>query len=160
SANALLTIINDILDLSKIEAGKLDLEIADFDLVVTLEEACDLVAFKADGKGLDLVIRVDGDVPRQVAGDAGRIRQIVLNLLGNAVKFTSHGYVLVHVHLVKRDGAQATIGIAVSDTGIGITSEAQARLFQDYGQADASTSTRYGGTGLGLAISKRLAELM
>jgi signal transduction histidine kinase len=104
SANALLTIINDILDLSKIEAGKLDLEIAEFDLAVALEEACDLVSFSADQQGLDLVIRVDADVPRQVAGDAGRIRQIVLNLLSNAVKFTSHGYVLVHVRLVSQSG--------------------------------------------------------
>jgi two-component system, sensor histidine kinase and response regulator len=160
SANSLLTIINDILDLSKIEAGKLDLEVAEFDLVVALEEACDLVSFKADGKGLDLVIRVNTDVPRQVAGDAGRLRQIVLNLLSNAVKFTSHGFVVVHVRLVSQSGARATLGIAVSDTGIGLTPEAQARLFQDYGQAEASTANRYGGTGLGLAISKRLAELM
>ena len=160
SANALLTIVNDILDLSKIEAGKLDLEVAEFDLVVALEEACDLVSFKADGKGLDLVLRVEGDVPRQVSGDAGRIRQIVLNLLSNAVKFTSHGYVVVHVRRVRQSGARATIGIAVADTGIGIAPDAKARLFQDYGQADASTASRYGGTGLGLAISKRLAELM
>ena len=160
SANALLTIVNDILDLSKIEAGKLDLEVAGFDLVVAIEEACDLVSFKADGKGLDLVLRVDGDVPRQVAGDAGRIRQIVLNLLSNAVKFTSHGYVVVHVRRLGQSGARATMGIAVSDTGIGIMPDAKARLFQDYGQADAATANRYGGTGLGLAISKRLAELM
>jgi len=160
SANALLTIINDILDLSKIEAGKLDLEIAEFDLAVAMEEACDLVSFKADGKGLDLEIRVDADVPRQVAGDAGRIRQIVLNLLSNAVKFTSQGHVLVHVRRVSQSGSRAAIGIAVSDTGIGITPALQSRLFQDYGQAEASTANRYGGTGLGLAISKRLAELM
>jgi CheY-like chemotaxis protein len=160
SANSLLTIINDILDLSKIEAGKLDLEMAEFDLMVALEEACDLVSFRADGKGLDLVITVDADVPRQVTGDAGRIRQIVLNLLSNAVKFTSHGYVRVHVRLAGRSGSRATIGIAVTDTGIGIAPQARVRLFQDYGQADASTANRYGGTGLGLAISKRLAELM
>ena len=160
SANALLTIINDILDLSKIEAGKLDLEIAEFDLVVALEEACDLVSFKADGKGLDLVITVDENVPRRVLGDAGRIRQIVLNLLSNAVKFTSHGYVLVHVRLASQDGTRATVAIAVTDTGIGIAPHARVRLFQDYGQADASTANRFGGTGLGLVISKRLAELM
>jgi signal transduction histidine kinase/CheY-like chemotaxis protein len=160
SANALLTIINDILDLSKIEAGKLDLEVAEFDLMVAMEEACDLVSFKADDKGLDLVIRFDHDVPRWVAGDAGRIRQVVLNLLSNAVKFTTHGYVAVHLRLVGVAGSRATIGIAVNDTGIGISADAQARLFQDYGQADASTANRYGGTGLGLAISRRLAELM
>ena len=160
SANSLLTIINDILDLSKIEAGKLDLEIAEFDPVVAMEEACDLVSFKADSKGLDLVITVDADVPRQVSGDAGRIRQIVLNLLGNAVKFTSHGYVLVHVRLAGRSGSRATLAIAVTDTGIGIAPHARVRLFQDYGQAEASTANRFGGTGLGLAISKRLAELM
>jgi signal transduction histidine kinase/CheY-like chemotaxis protein len=160
SANSLLTIINDILDLSKIEAGKLDLEIAEFDLAVAMEEACDLVAFKADGKGLDLVIRMDPDVPRHVTGDAGRLRQIVLNLLSNAVKFTSHGYVLVHVRLAGWSGSRATIGIAVTDTGIGIAPHARVRLFQDYGQGDASTANRFGGTGLGLAISKRLAELM
>src|SRR4029077_9053760 len=125
-----------------------------------IEEACDLVAFRADHKGLDLVIRVDADVPRQVAGDAGRIRQIVLNLLSNAVKFTGQGYVLVHVRLVNQSDARATIGIAVTDTGIGITPEAQAHLFQDYGQAHPSTATRYGGTGLGLAISNRLVKLM
>jgi signal transduction histidine kinase/CheY-like chemotaxis protein len=160
SANALLTIINDILDLSKIEAGKLDLEVAEFDLVVALEEACDLVSFRADAKGLDLVIQVDPGVPRQMTGDAGRIRQIVLNLLSNAVKFTGHGSVLVRARLVRQSGSRATIAIAVTDTGIGIAPEAEARLFQDYGQADASTSNRYGGTGLGLSISKRLAELM
>jgi signal transduction histidine kinase/CheY-like chemotaxis protein len=160
SANALLTIINDILDLSKIEAGKLDLENADFDLVVAIEEACDLVAFKADGKGLDLVIRVDADVPRRVTADPGRLRQIVVNLLSNAVKFTNHGHVQVHLRLVASAGTQTTIAIAVSDTGIGIAPEAQARLFQDYGQADAATATRFGGTGLGLVISRRLAELM
>jgi two-component system, sensor histidine kinase and response regulator len=160
SANSLLTIINDILDLSKIEAGKLDLEVAEFDLVVAIEEACELVSFKADGKGLDLVIRVEQDVPRYVSGDAGRIRQIVLNLLSNAVKFTAHGYVQVQLRVVRLSGSRATVGIAVHDTGIGIAPEAQARLFQDYGQADAATGNRFGGTGLGLAISKRLAELM
>jgi signal transduction histidine kinase/DNA-binding response OmpR family regulator len=160
SANALLTIINDILDLSKIEAGKLDLEIAEFDPMVAMEEACDLVSFKADSKGLDLVITVDADVPRRVSGDAGRIRQIVLNLLSNAVKFTSHGHVLVHVRVARWSGSRATLAIAVTDTGIGIAPHARVRLFQDYGQADASTANRFGGTGLGLAISKRLAELM
>jgi len=160
SANALLTIINDILDLSKIEAGKLDLEVAEFDLVVALEEACDLVSFRADGKGLDVVIRIDPDVPRHVSGDAGRIRQVVLNLLSNAVKFTAHGHVEVQARLMSRSGSRATIGIAVRDTGIGIAPDAQARLFQDYGQGDTSTASRFGGTGLGLAISRRLAELM
>jgi len=160
SANALLTIINDILDLSKIEAGKLDLELAEFDLAVALEEACELVSLRADHKGLDLVLRVDADVPRQVVGDAGRIRQIALNLLSNAVKFTGQGHVLVHVRLTGQSGSRATIGIAVTDTGIGIAPDEQSRLFRDYGQADASTASRYGGTGLGLAISKRLAELM
>jgi signal transduction histidine kinase/DNA-binding response OmpR family regulator len=160
SANSLLTIINDILDLSKIEAGKLDLEVAEFDLVVAIEEACDLVSFKADGKGLDLIVRADPDVPRFVSGDAGRIRQIVLNLLSNAVKFTEHGHVLVHLGLASRAGTRATIAIAVHDTGIGIAPDAGARLFQDYGQADAATASRFGGTGLGLVISKRLAELM
>jgi signal transduction histidine kinase/DNA-binding response OmpR family regulator len=160
SSNALVTIINDILDLSKIEAGRLDLEIADFDLLATVEEACDLVAFRADHKGLDLVIRVAPDVPRHVSGDPGRLRQIVLNLLSNAVKFTERGHVLVDVRRIASDGARVTIGIAVEDTGIGITKGAQARLFQDYGQADASTSRRFGGTGLGLTISKRLAALM
>src|SRR6185295_19840692 len=144
----------DILDLSKIEAGKLDLELAEFDLVVALEEACELVSLRADHKGLDLVLRVDADVPRQVVGDAGRIRQIALNLLSNAVKFTGQGHVLVHVRLTGQSGSRATIGIAVTDTGIGIAPDEQSRLFRDYGQADASTASRYGGTGLGLAISK------
>ena len=160
SANAVLTIIDGILDLSKIEAGRIDLEIAEFDLITALEDACGLVALEADGKGLDLVIRVDPEVPRWVAGDAGRIRQILLNLLSNAVSFTLRGHVLAHLRLADRHGSRVTIAVAVRDTGIGIAPDAQARLFQEYGQAGTSTANRFGGTGLGLAISKRLVERM
>ena len=161
SANALLTIINDILDLSKIEAGKLDLEIAEFDLVVALEEACDLVSFKADGKGLDLVIRVDPDVPRQVS----RRRR------AHPPDRAQPAQQRRQVHRPRpRAGARAP-GCAAAAREPRSASpcatpasasrpDAQARLFQDYGQADASTANRFGGTGLGLAISKRLVELM
>src|SRR5258706_10541328 len=147
-------IINDMLDLSKIEVGKLDLELSDFDLAVALEEACELVAFKAESKGVDFVLRIAPGGPRMVTGDPGRIRQIVLNLLTNAVKFTEHGHVFVDVRTIAQTGSRATISISVEDTGVGISPEQQARLFQDYGQADASTARRYGGPAGGRVGSK------
>ncbi|MFN8544901.1 MAG: response regulator [Candidatus Binatia bacterium] len=160
SAEALLTIINDVLDFSKIEAGKLDLEHIDFDLQSTVEETVELLAGRAHHQGIELTTLVDAAVPTTVAGDPGRLRQILLNLLSNAVKFTEQGEVGVHVTLVETRGDDVLLRIAVRDTGIGIAPDAVARLFLPFEQADGSTTRRYGGTGLGLAISKRLVELM
>jgi len=171
SAEALLTVINDILDFSKIEADKLELEQQPFDLRDCVESALDLVATKAAEKQLDLAALFDEDVPPAIVGDVTRVRQILLNLLANAVKFTERGEVVVSVMSdewrVTSDDANdtrhpspVTLHFAVRDTGIGIPPEGLARLFQSFSQVDASTTRKYGGTGLGLAISKRLAELM
>jgi two-component system sensor histidine kinase/response regulator len=160
SADALLGIINDILDFSKIEAGKLTVEPLPFDLLPACEGALDLLAVKADEKKLELVFDYVPDVPRQVIGDASRIRQIILNLVGNAVKFTSKGYVLVHLSCAERGADYAIVRLSVHDSGIGIADDKKGRVFQEFSQADASTTREYGGTGLGLAITKRLAELM
>ena len=160
SGEALLTIINDILDFSKIEAGRLSIEPLPFDLSVAVTEVADLMVAKTVEKDLELVVRYSPDAPRHVVGDAGRVRQILLNLVGNAVKFTESGHILVEVqgHIDEHD--QAAIEIAVRDTGIGIDERTQDRLFQSFSQADASTTRRFGGTGLGLAISRRLVEAM
>ncbi|HET7791186.1 MAG TPA: response regulator [Gemmatimonadales bacterium] len=160
SAEALLDIINDILDFSKVEAGRLELESAPFDLRETVEEVCDLLFQRAQAKGLELVSAIAEDVPTALIGDAGRIRQILLNLLGNAVKFTEAGEVGVRVKLAGAAGERARLRLEVWDTGIGIPPEVQARLFTAFTQADASTTRRYGGTGLGLAIVKQLSGLM
>jgi signal transduction histidine kinase/CheY-like chemotaxis protein/streptogramin lyase len=163
SGEALLTIINDILDFSKIEAGKLELEHIRFPLRRTLEEAVELLAEHAENKGLELIVFVHEDVPETLVGDPGRLRQVLTNLLGNAIKFTATGEVLIEVTVVgdTSPGADAaTLRIAVKDTGIGIPEDAQARLFQSFTQADSSTTRRFGGTGLGLAISKQLCHLM
>jgi PAS domain S-box-containing protein len=160
SAESLLGIINDILDFSKIEAGKLAMEPLPFDLLTACEAALDLLAPKADEKGLDLVFDIVPDVPRHVVGDASRLRQILLNLVGNAVKFTARGHVAVRVSMVERGADHALVRISVHDTGIGIPADKQTQLFTEFSQADASTTREYGGTGLGLAISRRLAELM
>ena len=160
SGDALLTIINDILDFSKIEAGKVDLEQAPFEVHAVVEEALDLVAGRAAEAGLDLAYLVGPDVPRAVRGDVTRVRQVLINLLSNAVKFTEHGEVVVTVTAAETDAGGPGLRFAVRDTGIGITADQQARLFEAFTQADASTTRRYGGTGLGLAISRRLAELM
>jgi signal transduction histidine kinase/DNA-binding response OmpR family regulator/ligand-binding sensor domain-containing protein len=160
SGDALLTIINDILDFSKIEAGKVDLERAPFEVHAVVEEALDLVSGRADEAGLDLAYLVDEDVPRAVRGDVTRVRQVLLNLLSNAVKFTHEGEVVVRVSAEPGADGGGAVRFAVRDTGIGITAEQQARLFEAFTQADASTTRKYGGTGLGLAISRRLAELM
>jgi signal transduction histidine kinase/ActR/RegA family two-component response regulator len=156
SAESLLAIINDILDFSKIEAGRMDLERAPLDLRGCVESALDLVRYRATEKGLALTLSVGDGVPAGIVGDAMRLRQILLNLLANAVKFTEHGEVAVSV---ERAGA-TRLRIAVRDSGIGLTPEVRARLFQRFEQADASTTRRYGGTGLGLSISRKLAELM
>ena len=158
--NHLLTIINDILDFSKIEAGKLELEAIAFDLRLAVDESLDLVAERASSKGLNLACLFHADVPRYLLGDPGRLRQIVMNLASNAIKFTESGDVVVEVTVEAQSKEDAMIRIAVTDTGIGISEQARERLFQSFSQADGSTTRRYGGTGLGLAICKRLVELM
>jgi signal transduction histidine kinase len=160
SSETLLRIINDILDFSKIEAGRLALEFIDFDLTEHLELAFDLNADVAARKGLELVMQIDPAVPRLVRGDPVRLRQIVLNLLGNAIKFTQQGEVVMTVTrtAVRTDGVG--LRFEISDTGIGIPAKTQECLFQPFVQADSSTTRKYGGTGLGLAICKRLTELM
>lgn len=160
SGEALLTIINDILDFSKIEAGKLDLEHLDFDLRTVIEEVAVLLAERAEGKGLELACLVYHDVPTMLRGDPGRLRQILMNLVGNAIKFTDHGEVVVRARLDEARADTVLVRFEVSDTGAGIAPEARARLFQSFSQADTSTTRQYGGTGLGLAIAKHLSEMM
>jgi len=160
SAEALLTIINDILDFSKIEAGRLELEAVDFDLRHLVEDVLDLLAARAQEKGIELSCLFRSDVPSALRGDPGRVRQVLLNLVGNAVKFTPEGEVTVRISLVEASEDSALVKLEVADTGIGITAEARARLFQPFSQADGSTTRRFGGTGLGLAIARRLVEMM
>ena len=160
SGDALLAIINDILDFSKIDAGKLDLEPIPFDLRCTIEDVIELLAPKAVEKNLDLLLDYPVHVTSRVIGDEGRIRQIVLNLVGNALKFTTKGTVIVRVEALQQADHQVTLRLAVSDSGIGMQPEQLGRLFQAFSQADASTSRRFGGTGLGLAICARLCALM
>ena len=160
SADVLLGIINDILDFSKIEAGRVDLEETDFDLQTTLDETLSLFAHRAHQKQLELSGLVDASVPGTVRGDPGRFRQVLMNLIGNAIKFTPSGEISVRMGVVKETHADVTIRCEVVDTGIGIPEETRARLFQPFTQADGSTTRKFGGTGLGLAISRRLVELM
>jgi len=160
SGVALLSIINDILDFSKIEAGKLSLELVDFDLRTTVDETIDLMASKAYEKDLELVSFIADDVPVALNGDSGRLRQILLNLIGNAIKFTDEGEVSLVVSKLRDTGARSLLRFEVRDTGIGIAPDALPRLFHPFSQADGSTTRRYGGTGLGLAISRQFAELM
>ncbi len=160
SAESLLTIINDILDFSRIEAGKLEIEYIDFDLQAMLEELVDSVAFKAAKKGLDLVAYIHPEIETQVAGDPGRIRQIIINLANNAIKFTSRGQVIIKGELDHETKETIQVKFSISDTGIGIPEKILPMLFESFTQADSSTTRKYGGTGLGLAISKQLAELM
>ncbi len=162
SGEKLLGIINDILDLSKIEAGKLELEKSDFDVRLIVEEVAELLAGRAHAKGLELLCQTDDAIPLQMRGDPGRLRQILTNLVGNAVKFTETGEVIVRVSKEPCEDAagQFMLRFAVADTGPGIPAEAQSRIFSAFSQADSSTTRKYGGTGLGLTISGQLAQMM
>jgi len=160
SGEALLTIINDILDFSKIEAGKMTIEVADFSLREALEDVADLLAPRAQAAGLELISHVPPDVPERLRGDPGRIRQVLTNFAGNAVKFTPRGEVVIEARLVAQTEAEATIRLSVRDSGIGIPTSRQEAIFESFTQADGSTTRRYGGTGLGLTICRQLTQLM
>jgi PAS domain S-box-containing protein len=160
SADALLTLINDILDLSRIEAGKLRLDRLPFSLAATIEESSSLFALQARTKGLDFSSAVSGDLPELLAGDPGRVRQVLTNLIGNAVKFTDSGRIDVEAEMVRPTEDGFLVRFIVRDTGIGIPLEQQSRLFESFTQGDGSSTRKYGGTGLGLSISKQLVELM
>ncbi len=160
SGEHLLVMINDILDFSKMEAGKVVLEAIPFDLRTTVEEVLELLSGPAHDKQIELAGLISAEVPERVSGDACRFRQILVNLVGNAVKFTQQGEVLVQVSTIRHSISDVVLRIEVSDTGIGISAEARARLFQSFSQADSSTTRQYGGTGLGLAICKQLVALM
>ena len=160
SAKSLLTVINDILDYSKVEAGKLELEVIAFDLRSTIAHITEILSVEADRKSLELDCRVHHEVPSSVCGDPGRLRQILINLVNNAIKFTKKGKVVIQATLEQEDDSQATVRFNVTDTGIGIPQNRIDRLFKSFSQVDASTTRQFGGTGLGLAISKQLVELM
>jgi signal transduction histidine kinase len=160
SADSLLTIINDILDFSKIEAGKMTFEKVPFDLRETVKHSVELLAPRAQAKGLALNCSIAPGVPTQLVGDPSRLRQILLNLLSNAVKFTEQGEVSLEIKQLDETGEEVGLSFSVRDTGIGISEENQKKLFQSFNQADSSTTRRFGGTGLGLAICRKLVELM
>jgi two-component system sensor histidine kinase/response regulator len=160
SGEALLDIINDILDFSKIEAGKLELDCIDFDLHQTVEDVVEMLAERAHSKGLELMCSIQDDMPAIWHGDQVRLRQILTNLLGNAIKFTNHGEVIVDVATIEVGEETALLRLEVRDTGVGIAPDAKTRIFDAFAQADGSTTRKYGGTGLGLAIAKQLAEMM
>ncbi|MCD4707542.1 MAG: response regulator [Candidatus Sabulitectum sp.] len=160
SGEALLNIINDILDFSKIEAGKLELEDVNFNHLLTLEDFAEIMAVKADAKGIEFICASAPDIPTMLIGDPGRLRQILVNLTGNAIKFTAEGEVSVTATLASSNKDDITIRFSVKDTGMGIPERKQQKLFESFTQADSSTTRQFGGTGLGLAISKQLAELM
>ncbi len=160
SGEALLSLVNDILDLSKIEAGQLVIEEIDFNLPKLVEEATDIYSLKTDEKGVELICQVTADTPTWVKGDPGRLRQILLNLLGNAIKFTERGEIVLRVRRASNQGDAHLYQFSVTDTGIGIPTSKLNTIFGSFNQVDSSTTRKYGGTGLGLTISKRLAEIM
>lgn len=160
AGEALLALINDILDFSKLEAGKVDLDASPFEPRLVVEEVAGLLAEAAQGKQLELIAYCHPEVPARLLGDSGRIRQVLLNLASNAVKFTPSGEVAIRVTVTDQDDSEVVLRFEVSDTGIGIAPHDHQRLFESFSQADASTTRRYGGTGLGLAISRRLTEAM
>jgi len=160
SAESLLAIINNILDFSKIEAGKMHMEIVEFNARDSVQDVAELLAERAQSKGLELICDIPPNLPTALLGDPGRIRQILTNLIDNALKFTEQGEIVVRVRMLDLDESNAQLHFSVTDTGIGISEESQQRLFQAFSQADGSTTRKYGGTGLGLAISKQLAEMM
>jgi signal transduction histidine kinase/DNA-binding response OmpR family regulator len=160
SAESLLTVINDILDFSKIEAGKLDLESIPFGLRENLGETTRVLSFRAHQKGLELIYEVQPDIPEALLGDPGRIRQIIINLVGNAIKFTEHGEVFISVKQTGETRHSITLHFAIKDTGVGIAADKQQKIFEAFSQADGSMTRKYGGTGLGLTICTKLVELM
>ncbi|MCA9732722.1 response regulator [candidate division KSB1 bacterium] len=164
SAESLLDLLNDILDFSKIEAGKLELEITDFDLRQVMETAINTLTIQAGAKNLELLCDIRPDVPTALKGDPGRLRQVVVNLIGNAIKFTEEGEIVLRVesidHVTKEDRNKISLHFSVADTGIGIPEDKLSKIFESFSQADTSTTRKYGGTGLGLTISQKLSELM
>ncbi len=160
SSAALLTVINDILDFSKIEAGKLAIENLDISLQNVVEDVARLLAIQAEPKGIKIAIHIDERLPSLVRGDSGRLRQILLNLGGNAVKFTAHGEVTIEASVLETDDSATMVRCSVRDTGIGIPADRLSALFNPFTQVDTSTTRKFGGTGLGLSIAKRLVELM
>ena len=160
SGESLLGILNDILDFSKMEAGKMEMETLDFDLRALLEDFAAMMSIRAHNKGIEFICAAAPDVPAYLRGDPGRLRQILTNLMGNAVKFTDKGEIAVRASLLSENDTEAVVRFSVKDTGIGIQEHKQALMFQKFTQADTSTTRKYGGTGLGLAISKQLVELM
>jgi PAS domain S-box-containing protein len=160
SGESLLAIINDVLDFSKIEAGRLSIESIDFDLDDVLHSLANLVAFKAQEKGLELVFHTTPNVPRQLIGDPSRLKQILINLVGNAIKFTDTGEIVIKASVLKKTARYVVLEFSVRDTGIGLSETQISQLFRPFTQADSSTSRKYGGTGLGLTISKRLIDMM
>ncbi|CAN1210005.1 response regulator [Tumidithrix helvetica PCC 7403] len=160
SGDHLLNLINEILDFSKLEAGEMQLEVLDFDIETSIEEVAEILATVAQTKGLELITFIHSDVPKCLQGDVSRLRQVLLNLVNNAIKFTSRGEVTIEVSLLSEDAITVALRFAVIDTGIGIPAKALSKLFQPFTQVDASTTRKYGGTGLGLAICKQIVELM
>jgi signal transduction histidine kinase/PleD family two-component response regulator len=160
SADSLLFLINDILDFSKIEAGQLNLEVLDFDLKIAVEDVIDMMALRAHNKGLELTYLINDDVPVHLSGDPGRLKQILINLANNAIKFTEKGEVFINVTLEDKTDSGAAIRFSVQDTGIGIPEDHLGNIFESFSQGDSSMTRKFGGTGLGLSISKQLAEMM
>lgn len=160
SANGLLTVINDILDFSKVESGRLDIEEVQFDLNVVVRDVNKMLSFAAERKGLMFVDETQELQRLKVMGDPGRLRQILTNLLTNAIKFTSDGHVMVKIQILDETADRVSVRFTVEDSGIGIEDEVRKRLFQPFSQADSSTARRFGGTGLGLTISKSVSRIL